>query len=74
MTDATAESCTPALRSDWIARFPVLVTITTDRGPQFESHLWTALMHLQHEAQPYHGIPSTSQRVSGTLSQAFKGH
>ena len=46
MTDATAESCAAAFLSGCIARFGVPVTITTDQGPQFESQLWKALMHL----------------------------
>ena len=42
----TAESCASALLSGWIARFGVPVTITSDQGQQFESHLWKALMNL----------------------------
>ena len=46
MVDATAESCASALLSGWIARFGVPMTITSDQGQQFESHLWKALMNL----------------------------
>ena len=46
MTDATTESCASALLSGWIARFGVPMTITSDQGQQFESHLWKALMNL----------------------------
>ena len=46
MTDATDESCASALLSGWMARFGVPVTITSDQGQQFESHLWKALMNL----------------------------
>ena len=46
MIDATAESCASAFLSGWVSRFGVPTTITSDRGQQFESNLWKALMNL----------------------------
>ena len=42
----TAEAVAQAFVSGWIARFGVPSTVTTDRGRQFESALWTQLMRL----------------------------
>lgn len=46
MKDATAESCARALLSGWIARLGVPAIITSDRGRQFVSGMWTSLMEL----------------------------
>ena len=46
ITDISAETVAQAFVSSWIARFGVPSTITTDRGSQFESSLWTQLMRL----------------------------
>ena len=42
----TAEAVAQAFVSGWIARFGIPSTIVTDRGRQFESSLWSALMML----------------------------
>ncbi len=42
----TADSVAKAFINGWVSRFGVPSTITTDRGRQFESALWRALMQL----------------------------
>ena len=46
ISDSSADTVAQAFISRWIARFGVPSTITTDRGQQFESTLWTQLMTL----------------------------
>ncbi len=42
----TAEAVAQAFISGWVACFGVPSTIVTDRGRQFESNMWNALMSL----------------------------
>ena len=44
--DITADTVAQAFIGGWISHFGVPSTITTDRGPQFESSLWKHLMCL----------------------------
>ena len=44
LSDSSAESVADAFISNWIARFDVPSSITTDRGAQFESYLWKHLL------------------------------
>lgn len=46
LREITAETCAAALVSGWIARFGCPARVTTDRGRQFESHLFKALTAL----------------------------
>ncbi|KAK3743180.1 hypothetical protein RRG08_064036 [Elysia crispata] len=46
LPNAQASTCATALLHHWIARFGVPVDITSDRGSQFTSSLWTQLNWL----------------------------
>ena len=46
LTSITSDAVAQAFLSGWISRFGVPSTIVTDRGRQFESHLWSNLMTL----------------------------
>ena len=46
LTTSTTDVVARAFLSGWISRFGVPSTIVTDRGRQFESHLWSNLMTL----------------------------
>ena len=46
MSDDTALSCARALLVNWLPRFGIPTEITSDRGRQFRSVLWTALSKL----------------------------
>jgi IS30 family transposase len=46
LTATSAADCAAALLHCWIQRLGVPDTITSDRGPQFTSALWTALCAL----------------------------
>ena len=58
MADATAASCARALLSHHVTQFGVPADITSDRGAQFTSSLWTALSTLLgvqlHRTTAYH--------------------
>ena len=77
MVDATATTCARALLSHHIARFGVPADISSDRGPQFTSHLWTALNCLMgtqvHRTTAYH--PQSNgivERLHRQLKSALK--
>ena len=46
LSDTSAPACAAALFHGWVARFGVPSTITSDRGPQFTSAVWSALCVL----------------------------
>ncbi len=58
LTDTSVPSCAQALIFHWIARFGVPLDITSDRGSQFTSHLWTSVAQLlgthSHHTSAYH--------------------
>ena len=43
MHDMTAESVSQAFLSSWVSQFGVPLVITSDRGRQFISHLWSGI-------------------------------
>ncbi|GFS26688.1 Pol polyprotein [Elysia marginata] len=51
--NAEATTCARALLRNWIARFGVPDSITSDQGPQFTSSLWREL-HNVHGCSPKH--------------------
>jgi hypothetical protein len=46
LTSTTAADCASALITTWITRFGVPDTITSDRGTQFTSSIWSQISHL----------------------------
>ena len=46
LTDIRAETCARAFLAQWISRFGVPSRITSDRGVQFTSSLWEAVMRI----------------------------
>jgi len=46
ISDSTAPTVAQAFMSNWISRFGVPSTLTTDQDAQFESNLWNELMKL----------------------------
>lgn len=46
LPDSKTQTCARALIRHWIARFGVPDDITSDRGPQFTSHMWADLNRL----------------------------
>ena len=58
LSSTSAQACARALFRGWIARFGVPATMTSDRGSQFTSALWSALcscLGIQHvQTTAYH--------------------
>ena len=79
LTTITAEAVAQAFLSGWIARFGVPSTIVTDRGRQFESQLWNALMTLlgskRARTTAYHPQANGMvERFHRQLKAALKAH
>lgn len=77
--DITAETVARAFVSQWVARFGVPSTITTDQGRQFESNLFSNLSSIlgvkRVRSSPYH--PSSNglvERFHRSLKQSLKCH
>ena len=77
LTQITAEAIAQAFLHGWISRFGVPSTIITDRGRQFESQVWRALMSFigsrQARTTAYH--PQTNgmvERFHRQLKAALK--
>ncbi len=56
--DTSTSSCVQALVSNWVARFGVPTDMSSDRGSQFTSQLWTSMAQLLgtqlHHTAAYH--------------------
>ena len=79
MPDMTADTVALTFTSGWIARFGVPSTITTDRGRQFESQLWSKLLQLlgckRLRTTAYHPIVNgIIERFHRQLKSALKAH
>jgi hypothetical protein len=46
LSDTSAAACTKALVFSWVSCFGVPETITSDRGPQFASNIWSQLCKM----------------------------
>ena len=58
LSDTTTASCAQALVAHWISRYGVPLHISSDRGAQFTSELWTSIAQLLgtqlHHTTAYH--------------------
>ena len=79
ITDITAETVARAFIQGWISRFGVPSTVTTGRGRQFESSLWSNLMQLLGckciRTTSYHPVANgLIERFHRQLKTALKTH
>ena len=77
MPDMSAETCAKTFVRGWIARFGTPLSVSTDRGRQFNSRLWKSLTKLLGTAAPrttsYH--PQSNgfiERFHRTLKSALR--
>jgi hypothetical protein len=74
LSSITAADCARALFAGWVSRFGAPATITSDRGAQFTSTLWTGpLQSAQHPAFTHDSIPSSIQQIGRAVPQAAEG-
>ncbi len=79
ISNITAKTAVNAFVSGWISRFGTPSTITTDRGAQFEFHLWNELMNLlgfsRIRTTAYHPIANGMvERFHRQLKASIKCH
>lgn len=79
LQDISAEACASAFVSSWVARFGCPDHITTDRGRQFESHLFKALSLIlgatHHTTTAYHPAANgLVERLHRQLKAAIACH
>ena len=67
LVDQSTTSCARALLSHWIARFGVPSSITSDRGSQFTSAIWSALMQLL--GSVHHRTTSFHPQANGMIER-----
>jgi transposase InsO family protein len=79
LVEMSAVACAKALAFSWISRFGVPKTITTDRGPQFTSNLWSQLcsmLNIAHrQMTAYHPESNGAvERLHRRLNDALCAH
>jgi hypothetical protein len=79
LADITADTCAAAFVSGWVARFGCPEHITTDRGRQFESHLFKAMAKItgsnHHTTTAYHPAANgLVERLHRQLKAAIACH
>ncbi len=52
LSDTSTTACAKALVFSWISHFGVPETITSDRGLQFTSNIWSQLCEMLHISHP----------------------
>jgi len=77
LSSTTAAACADALVGNWICRYGVPSDLTSDRGPQFSSELWAALMTklgIQHHSTTAFHPQSNGmvERVHRRLKEGLK--
>jgi transposase InsO family protein len=79
LSETSAAACAKALTFSWISRFGVPETITSDRGPQFTSNLWSNLcqmLNISHrQTAAYHPkLNGAVERLHRRLKDALRAH